>query len=257
MKIAVQKDYDAMSLCAARLTAEEINKHPELVLGLATGSTPLGMYRNWIRMVKDSSLSFAGVTTFNLDEYLGLPPNHPQSYRQFMNEQLFRYIDINPARTFVPNGISPDPLRHCKEYDLRIEKAGGIDIQILGIGRNGHIGFNEPGEDFGQLTHVVKLSESTRQANSRFFPSLDDVPTHAITMGLKSIMKARKVILLASGEDKSEAVFRAVFGDVTESHPASILQLHPNCIFVLDEAAASKIPADARDWSLCMADTRP
>jgi glucosamine-6-phosphate deaminase len=181
-----------------------------------------------------------------LDEYLGLDPDHPQSYRFFMREQLFRYIDIHPSRTHIPNGIAPNALEHCKEYDKQIEEAGGIDIQILGIGRNGHIGFNEPGEDFGKLTHVVQLSDSTRRANSRFFTRLEDVPTHAITMGLKSIMNSRRVLLLAAGVNKSEAVFRALFGEVTEELPASVLQLHPDCVFVLDEAAASKLPTEVR-----------
>lgn len=252
MKIIVKKNYQAMSQWAAKMTAGEINKHPELVLGLATGSTPLGLYRNWIESVKQGTLSFARVTTFNLDEYIGLPPDHPQSYRVFMQKQLFLHIDVDFARTYIPDGMAKDPLLHCREYDSMIEQAGGIDIQILGIGRNGHIGFNEPGEDFGKMTHVVTLSESTRQANSRYFPRLEDVPTHAITMGLKNIMNARKIMLLASGEDKSDAVYQAVLGDVTETLPASILQLHPNCIFVLDEAAASKLPANMKsgNWEM-------
>lgn len=242
MQIIVEKDYEAMSLKAAQIVSSQINRRPQLVLGLATGSTPLGTYRNWIHMVKAGDLSFADVTTFNLDEYLGLAPDHPQSYRTFMREQLFRHIDINPDRAFIPKGAAQDALAHCREYEGMIEQAGGIDIQILGIGRNGHIGFNEPGEEFGKLTHVVRLSENTRQANSRFFPCLDDVPTHAITVGLKSIMNARQVLLLASGEDKSDAVYRALFGDVTEQLPASVLQLHPDCVFLLDEAAALKLP---------------
>lgn len=252
MRILIDKDYETMSLHGAEIVATEMRKRPSLVLGLATGSTPLGLYRKWITMVESGNLSFANVTTFNLDEYLGLPSDHPQSYRTFMRENLFRHIDINLNRTHIPNGVAEDVMKQCEEYDNLIEQAGGIDIQILGIGRNGHIGFNEPGEDFGRLTHVVRLSGSTRRANARFFSRLEDVPTYAITMGLKNIMRARQILLLAAGEDKSEAVYRALSGDVTEDLPASILQLHPNCIFLLDEAAASKLPANMRsgDWEM-------
>lgn len=246
MKILIERDYDAMSKRAAVLVAEQIRLHPDLVLGLATGSTPLGMYRNLIELVRRGNLSFSAVTTFNLDEYLGLAPDHPQSYRTFMEEKLFRHIDIIPANTRVPQGLPDDIARHCDDYERQIAEHGGIDIQVLGIGRNGHIGFNEPGEEFGQLTHCVTLSDSTRQANARFFSPPAEVPTHAITMGLKSIMNARRVLLLASGADKSDAVRLAVCGDVTEAHPASVLQLHPNCVFVLDDAAAAKLPAEFR-----------
>ncbi|MFC4767721.1 glucosamine-6-phosphate deaminase [Effusibacillus consociatus] len=244
MKILIEKDYETMSLRAAEITAAEIKKRRRLVLGLATGSTPLGMYRKWIELVKSGQLSFAEVTTFNLDEYLGLPADHPQSYHSFMQEQLFRHIDVKPDHTHIPNGVTPDAVKQCKEYERLIHQAGGIDIQILGIGQNGHIGFNEPGEDFGALTHVVRLQESTRKANARFFSRLEDVPTHAITMGLKSIMNARQVLLLAAGSDKSDAVYKAMYGEVTEQLPASVLQLHPNCIFILDEAAVSNLPID-------------
>ncbi|MBX6394721.1 MAG: glucosamine-6-phosphate deaminase, partial [Alicyclobacillaceae bacterium] len=244
MNIVIEKDYEAMSRRAARMVADTIRSKPDLVLGLATGSTPLGMYRCLIDMVQAGELSFARVTTFNLDEYVGLPPDHPQSYHTFMREHLFRHIDIRPERIHIPDGTAPDPDGHCRQYDRWIARAGGIDLQILGIGINGHIGFNEPGEPFGKRTHVVRLSESTRTANARFFRNPEDVPTHAITMGLRSIMNARRIVLLASGEKKSEAVRRALLGDVTEQCPASVLQLHPDCTFVLDQGAASLLPKD-------------
>ncbi|ASS75331.1 glucosamine-6-phosphate deaminase [Tumebacillus algifaecis] len=246
MKLLVERDYDSISKRAAALVAEQIANRPDLVVGLATGSTPLGLYRYLIEEVQQGRLSLAAVKTFNLDEYLGLAPDHPQSYRSFMEENLFSQIDVVPANTHIPNGQPDDIAEHCAAYERLIVETGGIDIQVLGIGRNGHIGFNEPGEAFGRPTHLVKLAESTRQANARFFSHLGEVPTHAITMGLKSIMNARRVLLLAAGADKSEAVYRAVCGDVSEDHPASVLQLHPDCIFLLDEAAAALLPAELR-----------
>jgi glucosamine-6-phosphate deaminase len=246
VKILIERDYEAMSRRAAWLLSEKIRQKPDLVLGLATGSTPLGLYRCLIEKVQSGDLSFAAVTTFNLDEYLGLAPDHPQSYRTFMEQHLFRHIDVIPEQTHVPLGLAPNVDAHCADYERQIAEAGGIDVQVLGIGRNGHIGFNEPGEAFGRLTHVVKLSESTRKANARFFSRPEEVPRYAVTMGLKSIMNARQVLLLASGADKSEAVYRAVCGDVTAAHPASVLQLHPNCVFVIDEAAAKQLPSEFR-----------
>jgi glucosamine-6-phosphate deaminase len=244
LNIVIERDYDAVSRYAAAAIAAEIRGREQVVLGLATGSTPLGMYREWVEMVRRGELSFSGVTTFNLDEYVGLPPDHPQSYRTYMEQHLFRHLDLSPGATHIPRGDAPDMELHAREYDEQIRAAGGIDIQVLGIGRNGHIGFNEPGERFGATTHIVRLAETTRQANARFFPRPEDVPTHAVTMGLKSIMNAREIFLLASGEDKSEAVARAILGDVTPDCPASVLQLHPRCVFVLDQAAASRLPSD-------------
>lgn len=238
VRIEIARDYEALSERAARLIADEIEARERIVLGLATGSTPLGVYRRWIEWVRAEQLSFAGVSTFNLDEYVGLAPDHPQSYWSFMQEKLFRQIDIRPSNVHIPQGNAEDVQAHCAEYERQIRAAGGIDIQILGIGGNGHIGFNEPGAEFGGSTHLVALAESTRRANARFFKKEEDVPTHAVTMGLKSIMNARQILLLASGRGKSEAVARAVYGDVTPDHPASILQLHPNCVFLLDEEAA-------------------
>jgi glucosamine-6-phosphate deaminase len=246
VKIYIEKDYAAMSKRAAEWVEHAIRSNPQLVLGLATGSTPLGMYRHWIQSVAAGTLSFKNITSFNLDEYLGLSAAHPSSYRMFMEEQLFRQIDIDPSQTHVPNGDMEHTEDHCREYDRLIEQAGGIDIQILGIGENGHIGFNEPGEDFGRLTHVVRLSDSTRRVNSRFFNTLKEVPTHAVTMGLKNIMNARQVVVLASGDKKSRAVEQALLGKVTEHLPASVLQLHPDCVFILDEAAACRLPDEVK-----------
>jgi glucosamine-6-phosphate deaminase len=242
MHLIIERDYDTLSKRAADWIAAAIRQRPHLVLGLATGSTPIGLYRALAEAVRRDELSFAQATTFNLDEYLGLPPHHPQSYRTFMEAQLFCHLDIPAEMTHIPRGDADDVAAQCLEYEEQISSAGGIDIQVLGIGRNGHIGFNEPGESIGRGTHVVTLSETTREANARFFPAGETVPTHAITMGLKSIMNARQVVLLASGADKAEAVRRAVCGDVTPEHPASILQLHPDCVFLLDEAAASLLP---------------
>jgi glucosamine-6-phosphate deaminase len=243
MRILLEPDYAGMSLRAARLVAAEIQSNPQLVLGLATGSTPLGVYGYLKEWTKRRELSFAGVTTFNLDEYVGLSPDHPQSYHHFMQEQLFGELDVSPERTHLPSGSATDAKRHCEAYDRLIVEAGGIDVQLLGIGRNGHIGFNEPGEAFGVGTHVVRLQESTRLANARFFERLDDVPTEAVTMGLKSIMNTRMILLLASGADKADAVYEAMLGPVTPDMPASILQMHPNCFVIIDDAAAAKLPS--------------
>lgn len=242
MEIYVEKDYEGMSLRAAQMISIEIKRKKNSVLGLASGNTPLGLYKYWIRMVKAGNLSFRGVTSFNLDEYLGLAPDHPQSYRTFMQEHLFDHIDIEAEHTHVPRGDAKDMAAHCLEYEEMIEQAGGIDIQILGIGQNGHIGFNEPGAPFGKTTHLVELTESTRTVNSRYFAPDEEVPTHAITMGLKSIMNAKQIILLAAGQNKSEAVYQAVMDEVNIDLPASVLQLHPNCVFILDEEAASRLP---------------
>jgi len=223
------------------LTADKINQKKGMILGLATGSTPIGLYQKWIEKCKKGELSFRDVKTFNLDEYLGLPKEHSQSYWTFMQEQLFQHIDIDPVNVRIPCGDHEDPEEHCKEYERELDACGGVDLQILGIGRNGHIGFNEPGESFENETHVVRLAEDTRVVNSRFFDDLSEVPTHAITMGLKSIMKAKEIILLASGDEKSEAIYRTLFGEIDSDTPASILRLHPNVSMIVDEGAAAKV----------------
>jgi len=239
----VEKDYEGMSLRAAQMVAIEIKRRRQIVLGLASGNTPLGLYNYWIRMVQQGNLSFKDAMSFNLDEYLGLAPHHPQSYWTYMQENLVRHIDIDPERVHIPRGDAEDVEAHCLAYEQMIRQVGGIDIQILGIGQNGHIGFNEPGGSFGKSTHLVELTEDTRLANSRYFAPEEDVPTHAITMGLKSIMNAKQIVLLASGENKSDAVYKAIMEEVATSLPASVLQLHPNCVFILDEQAASRLPA--------------
>lgn len=218
---------------------ELILNKPHCVLGLATGSTPIGVYDKLIEKYNKNKVSFKNVTTFNLDEYIGLEINHPQSYHYFMNDHLFSHIDIDVNNVHVPDGI--DYEKSAGEYDANIENAGGIDFQILGIGSNGHIAFNEPGTSFNSLTHVVNLKESTIKDNSRFFNSIEEVPTKAISMGLASIMKAKRVVLIATGENKSDAILKLASKEVTTDLPASILVNHPNVTIYADEAAASKL----------------
>ncbi len=244
--ISIVKDYDEMSSRAARIIADAIRNKPNLVLGLATGGTPVGCYQELIRMHKEEGLDFSRVITFNLDEYIGLPPTHPQSYRYFMDENLFRHVNIKIENTYVPDGLSADLQRTCKEFEELIKRAGGIDLQLLGIGANGHIAFNEPGSPSDSRTMVVNLSERTIKDNARFFKSIEEVPRQALSMGMETIMEVRKIILLASGVGKAEAVAKSVEGPITTDVPASILQRHPNCIFILDEEAASKLVRKAR-----------
>ena len=240
MRLIVARNYDEMSRLAADEIASVISSESEPVLGLATGSSPIGTYRELVRLFDDGEISFKDVTTFNLDEYVGLDGSHVQSYRYFMNYNLFDHVDIDRSRTHVPSGVSDDVEYECSRYDLQIEEAGGIDIQLLGIGHNGHIGFNEPSDIFPKTTHEVKLAESTISANSRLFDSIEDVPRSAVTMGIGTIMAARKILLIANGSDKSYIVKKALFDDVTPEVPASILQFHPNVIVIADEEAAAK-----------------
>lgn len=239
IRVLVVEDYERLSLEAASRIAEAIRAKPHIVLGFATGGTPLGCYRRLVEMHKKKGLSFSQVTTFNLDEYVGLPPEHPQSYHYYMWHNLFNHINVRKDRVHIPNGVAEDLEEECQRYEEAIKNAGGIDLQILGIGRNGHIGFNEPGSPFDSRTRVVKLSEQTRRDNARFFRSIDEVPTHAITMGIATIMEARHIILLASGKSKAGAVAKAVKGPKAVKVPASVLQNHPNCLFIIDEDAAS------------------
>lgn len=241
MEVVILPDERAVGKEAARQIANLIRRKPNCVLGLATGSTPIPCYQELIRMHKEEGLDFSHVMTFNLDEYYPIDPRHPQSYRYFMNKQLFDHINIDKARTFVPDGRAPDPYEHCRWYEEQIKAAGGIDLQILGIGHNGHIAFNEPGSSLASRTRVKTLTEDTIKANARFFDRPEDVPRYAITMGIGTIMEARKIILMATGEGKAEAVARAVEGPVTSMCPASVLQLHPRVTFLLDEGAASKL----------------
>lgn len=243
MRIFIEKDYDAMSRRAATVIAGEILHNPACVLGLATGSTPEGAYKYLVDWYKQGMLSFKDVLSVNLDEYVGLTPDHEQSYRRFMQVNLFDHVDIVPENTRVPDGLTKDPAAFCAEYDAYIRSLGYVSLQLLGIGRNGHIGFNEPGDCFVKETHVVDLAESTIDANARFFATRDDVPKQAISMGMGAIMGAKKVLLAASGEEKADAILGAVTGPISSHCPGSILQLHPNVVVVVDEAAGSKLKA--------------
>ena len=239
MKIYRAEDYNSMSRRAANILSAQVILKPDSVLGLATGSTPVGMYRQLVNWYEKGDIDFSQVHTVNLDEYLGLAPDHDQSYRYFMQQNLFDHSNVRPENTNVPNGLASDPEAECRRYNEVIAGLGGIDLQVLGMGHNGHIGFNEPEEAFELETHVVDLTENTIQANARFFASKDEVPRRAITMGIKSIMQARHILVVVSGEDKAEIVRRAFAGPVTPLVPASILQMHPHLSLVGDEAALS------------------
>ena len=241
MKIYVSDDYKDMSRKAANIVSAHVILNPSCVLGLATGSTPIGMYKQLIDWYNKGDLDFSQVKSVNLDEYVGLAPTHDQSYRYFMQHNLFDHVNIDPANTNVPNGLASDPEAECERYNQVIRSMGGIDIQVLGMGHNGHIGFNEPGQAFELETHVVNLTDRTIEANARFFASKDEVPKRAITMGIKSIMQARQILVVVSGEDKADSVKKAFFGPVEPQVPASILQMHPNVVLCGDKAALSKI----------------
>ena len=241
MKIYAADDYKGMSRKAASIIASQVTLKSDSVLGLATGSTPIGMYQQLVEWHKAGDLSFAAVRTVNLDEYVGLAPDHDQSYRYFMNDNLFNHVDIDKANTHVPNGLAADPAAECARYDQVVEDMGGVDIQVLGMGHNGHIGFNEPADHFPLGTNLVDLQESTINANARFFASKDEVPKQAMTMGIHTIMKAKKILVVVNGEGKADIVKKAFTGPVTPQVPASILQLHPDVVLVGDKAALSKI----------------
>lgn len=241
MRVIVARDYKEMSEKAAYLVASQIILKPSSVLGLATGGTPLGFYKELVKIYKEGKFSFKDVKTFNLDEYYGLDKGNPQSYHYYMMENFFKHIDIDLNNINIPDGAAQDIELECKAYERKIKNAGGIDIQILGIGTNGHIGFNEPDIKFEAITHLVKLDEETIASNSRFFSSIKEVPSRAISMGIKTIMHGRKIVLLASGVEKSRVIERAVNGAITPDLPASILQLHPDVTFVLDKEAASEL----------------
>ncbi len=232
MKVIKTESYEQTSLRAAEIVAEQIRNKPESVLGLATGSSPVGMYDELARLCAAGELDFSKITTVNLDEYYGLEPENDQSYRYFMNKNLFDRVNIRKECTYVPDGLTKDPAKECAEYDERIENLGGIDLQVLGMGLNGHIGFNEPDNHFPVGTHLVDLEESTIDANSRFFASRDDVPTQALSMGLKSIMCAKKIVMIVHGKAKEATLEKALNGPVTPEVPASILQLHPDVTVV-------------------------
>ena len=239
MNVVVTDNYDEMSKAAAAVIADQLKAKPESVLGLATGTTPIGLYAKLVKACDAGEISFANAQSFNLDEYRGLPGTHDQSYRFFMQENLFDHVDIDVAKTHVPDGSMEDAEAACAAYEEAIAQAGGVDLQLLGLGHNGHIGFNEPCDSFPVNTHCVKLTESTIEANSRLFDSIDDVPREAYTMGIGTIMKARKILLVVSGAGKAEIVRDVVCGPVVPQVPASVLQLHPDVTVVVDKEAGA------------------
>ncbi|MGZ0050544.1 glucosamine-6-phosphate deaminase [Brevibacillus gelatini] len=245
MKLVIVKDYQEMSRKAAELLAQEVKNNPQTVLGLATGGTPVGMYRELVKLYQEEGIDFSQASSFNLDEYVGLSSTHPQSYRAYMQENLFRHINLPKDKAHVPAGDAKDLEKECARYEEAIHEAGGIDIQVLGIGNNGHIGFNEPGSSAESTTRVVQLTQSTIEANARYFASVEEVPTQAVSMGIKTILGAKKIVLLASGEAKAEAVRLMLEGEPTADVPASLLQLHPDVTVIVDEAAASRLDAAA------------
>ena len=249
MEIIIQPDDKGASVVAARIVGRLIKWKSESVLGLATGNTPVLLYRELIRMYREGELDFERVTTFNLDEYVGLPSSHPSSYNSFMWENLFKHINIPGHRIHIPDGLAPDIPVFCKQYEGAIMAAGGIDLQVLGIGTDGHIGFNEPSSSLASRTRIKTLTKRTREDNAPFFGSEENVPRHVITMGVGTIMESRKCLLLAFGEKKAEAVSKMVEGPVMADVPGSILQMHPDTAVIMDEAAASKLKrADYYRW---------
>ena len=237
MKILVEDNYDAMSKKAADLIGSYVNNSKELVLGLATGSTPIGTYKELVKAHETCGLDFSAVTTFNLDEYYPIKKSNDQSYDYFMEEHLFSKINIPCKNINIPNGEAKDYLKECADYEAKIAAKGGLFVQLLGIGNNGHIGFNEPADEFVGPTHYVELDESTIKANARFFASEEEVPKHALTMGIKTIMSAKKIILVASGSGKAYIIYQTVFGPITPKNPASVLQLHQDVTIILDKEA--------------------
>lgn len=241
MNIILCKDYNDMSLITSKLICDEINQKPDITLGLATGSTPVGTYKELIKLYNEGLVDFKNVKTFNLDEYYGLDESHPQSYAYFMKENLFNHININLDNTNIPNGKAEDFKKECDDYDLKIIDNGGIDLQILGIGTNAHIAFNEPSNIFRLGTGLVDLSESTIQSNLRFFNNIDEMPKKAISMGIGSIFQAKKIILLASGKSKAQAIYDTVNSNLDPKVPSSILNLHSNVTLIIDEDSASML----------------
>lgn len=241
MRIIKTKDYQDMSRKAANIISAQIITKPDSVLGLATGSTPIGTYKQLVEWYQKGDLDFSQIQTVNLDEYRGLTHDNDQSYYYFMMNNLFKHVNICLDNTHVPDGTEPDAEKACSDYEAIVDSYGGIDLQLLGLGHNGHIGFNEPTDEFPKTTHCVDLTESTIKANARFFARIEDVPTQAYTMGIGTIMKAKRILLVASGKDKAEIVKKSFFGPVTPQVPASILQLHPDVTVVVDEEAGSLI----------------
>lgn len=237
MEVIKVKNYEELSKVAADIIADLLKKNPKATLGLATGSSPVGLYQNLIKKYENGEISFKDVKSYNLDEYCELPRSHPESYYSFMHKNLFSHVDIKEENVHIPCSEGSDLQKLCNDYNEELHKAS-IDLQLLGIGANGHIGFNEPGTSFEQETFVVELTEKTRKDNQRFFNSLDEVPTHAMTMGIKNIMQAKKILLVASGKNKQDAVKKLLSGEVSESFPASILNKHNDVVVIIDEEAA-------------------
>jgi len=249
MEVIVKETFEEMSRAAARVVAKALNAKPNAVLGLATGSTPLGLYRELVRMHRDEGLDFSQVTTFNLDEYVGLSKNHGQSYHYFMEENLFKHLNIPPQNIYIPSGTTDNYAAFCQWYERRIVECGGIDLQVLGIGSDGHIAFNEPSSSLGSRTRIKTLAKQTIEDNARFFDTPAQVPVYAITMGVGTILEARKIILLANGRNKAAAVAAAIEGPVTSMITASALQLHRDTMAILDrEAAGALRMLDYYEW---------
>ncbi|MBY0146372.1 glucosamine-6-phosphate deaminase [Neobacillus niacini] len=241
MKLIRTENYTEMSLEAGKIIVDKIRTNPSLTLGLATGSSPKGVYDYLIQDHEENETTYKQVKSVNLDEYIGLSTEDPNSYHYFMNQTLFKHLDINDNQTHIPNGAASDLEQECLRYEQLIKELGGIDLQLLGIGQNGHIGFNEPGTPFTSTTHIVTLAQNTREANSRFFNSLEEVPTHAITMGIASILKSKEILLLVSGERKAEALYKFVNGEISEEFPASALKYHSNVTVIADRDALKYI----------------
>lgn len=241
MRLIKCRDYKDMSRKAANIISAQVILKPETILGLATGSTPIGAYKQLIRWYEKGDVDFSQVSTVNLDEYVGLSPDNKQSYRYFMNKNFFNHINIDKKNTYVPNGLESNEQKACKQYDKLLESFGSTDLQLLGLGHNGHIGFNEPENTFAINTHCVKLSKSTREANARYFGDIKNVPEKAYTMGIKSIMASKRILVVVSGEDKADTLRKAFFGPVTPEIPASVLQFHANLTIVADCNALSKM----------------
>ncbi|OAA93128.1 glucosamine-6-phosphate deaminase [Clostridium coskatii] len=238
MRVIIADNYKEMSKKAAVMVSSQVILKHDSVLGLATGDTPLGMYKELIKLYEDKEVDFSGVTTFNLDEYYKIQRENPESYYYYMNNNFFKYVNVKKEKIYIPNGTAKDIDEECRNYEDEIKNKGGIDIQILGIGANGHIGFNEPDVNFEAETHLVKLDKMTIEANSRFFNSKDEVPTTAISMGIKTIMQSKRVVLLANGEVKADAIYKTVKGKICPEVPASILQLHSDATIIVDKGAA-------------------
>lgn len=241
MRVIVCQNYEELSNQAAKIVSSQLVVKPNSILGLATGSTPIGLYQNLIDMNKKGEIDFSEVKTFNLDEYYPIKKSNDQSYDYFMNEQLFSHVNIDKNNTNIPNGEAADPVEECERYEKMLDAIGGVDLQILGIGQNGHIAFNEPDENLIAVTHLTGLTQSTIEANSRFFASADEVPKQALTMGMGSILKAKKIVILANGANKSKAVAELLNDNITTSNPATMLKVHPDVTLICDKEAFSAV----------------